>query len=87
MVQGRQARIANYRYAFVRLVFHFSRNLLPRVTPEQVESFFLGLLRMAMCCRGRRPLILISNYLLATLVEVDIEEDHLLDSRHVKHAL
>ena len=51
---------------------------------QNVQRFRLGLLRMFLVHAWCRTLLLVINDLASALVEIDIEEDHLLDIGHVK---
>jgi len=90
-----------FGFAYAQLSVHFEKALarvvkglqahglklqVLRVATEQVKRFGLGLLGVALGHVGGGPFVFVANDLLSALVEVHVEEDHLLDGGHVEHA-
>ena len=52
---------------------------------KYIKCFRLRFIRVTLSHAGRGSLLLVVDDLATALIEVDIEEDHLLNAWHVKH--
>ena len=66
------------------VVAHWFECQVLRMASKHIERLWLRVPRMPLIHVWSCSLLFIINYLTSTLVEVDVEEDHLLDVGHVE---